>query len=207
MLKGKVTLKQLKCYVNYDIINTMRTAEDPDVSKLLFTGGILMGKTVRTFKMEGVRLEIVSTNRSFDVYITIVKGTYLPKKREHHAWSIRFKTSKEQEIAKETIRIKLKGQKYKRNNLGKPFKKVFTTDDNMEIRLWIASPFYLSNDLRDEYWAVRDAKKAKVHAKNIPAHAGICTRFVGIVKGTKKATGYTNNNLFKPYQGGSCTPK
>lgn len=166
-----------------------------------------MGEFVRTFSMDGVNLKVVSKEKSFDVFVTIVKGTYLPMKREHQAWSIRFKVNEDQRTVQQTIRIKCKNQKYPKSNLGKPFKKNYTTDDGIQVRLWIAPAFYLSKELREKYWSERDEKKAKKAAKQRPSYIGICSRVGGNGKNNERKVAYSNNNLFKPYQGGSCIPK
>lgn len=162
-----------------------------------------MGKVVRESVLEGVKLRVTPKKNSFDVEVIIPKGRYLPKKASNRLWSISIKKTDENRIFEEKIRVKFTDQKYPKKDLNYTYKKVIVLCDSTEVRICIQPAFYLNQQRREKFWKKREEREKAEQAKR-QSYVGICTRVGG---SSRTRTNYTRNNLFKPYQGGKCSPK
>lgn len=158
---------------------------------------------VRQTCLEGVTVKVVQHRNSFDVLITIPKGTNLWQKRENeHCW-VKFKTHKFHKAAHKEIELKVSGAKYDTTQLLKHFRKEFGIEEGGRCSISLFPEFYLPEDLAEK--SKREREYREKYGKFTP---GICTR-VGGAKRQKRgsSTVYTRNNAGHPYPGGKCTPK
>lgn len=152
----------------------------------------------------GVTVEVVSRPKSFDVTITIPKGTNLWEKRENnHCW-IRFSTHKYHRVAHQEIVLRAKNRQYDFSQLLKHFRKDFAIEEGGRCFISVFPTFYLPEEYAEK--SRRQRKWRDMYGKGSP---GICTRVGGSSKRNKrgKSTVYTYNNANHPYQGGKCSPK
>lgn len=159
-----------------------------------------MGKIVRELTLDGISIKVVSNDKSFDVYVKIKKGAILNKKRKSKQCEIQFRGAVRRNVAKGEIQIKFENVRYNKRNLEEVFERTFILDRIIEGKIYISPDFYLSEYL---------LKKCKEQREQ--EHEKLCERLVQAERNAgnrkQKDNRYPYTNLFKPYQGGSCSPK
>jgi len=163
-----------------------------------------MGNYARVSILDGVKLKVTPKKNWFNVELIIPKGTYLPKNSKNNLWSINFRLMGGNRTVENTIKIEFENQRYNKRNLSEVFEKIFTLDNKVEVRLCIQPAFYLSERLREQYWTIKEQERKEQKKAQRPSYAGICTK---VSRESKTNPKYTYKNLYKPYQGGGCSPK
>lgn len=154
--------------------------------------------------LDGVEVKIISRAKTFDVIITIPKGTNFWQKRENENCWIKFKTHKFHRASHKEIVLKVRNQPYDFTQLLKHFRKEFGIEEGGRCIISVFPTFYLP-----EEYAEKSKKEREWRNANGAKSPGICTRVGGGFGGGKrgKSTVYTVSNASHPYQGGKCSPK
>lgn len=158
---------------------------------------------VRETCLDGVTVKVISRTNSFDVFITIPKGTNLWQKRENdHCW-VKFVTHQYHRKTHKEIVLKARNQPYDFSQLLKHFRKDFAIEEGGRCVVSVFPTFFLPEEYAEK--SKREREWRDTHGSRNP---GICTK-VGGPKLAKcgKPTVYTTTNLGHPYQGGKCAPK
>lgn len=154
--------------------------------------------------LDGVEVKIISRAKTFDVIITIPKGTNFWQKRENnHCW-IKFKTHQFHRASHKEIVLTAKNQPYDFSQLLKHFRKDFAIEEGGRCIISVFPTFYLP-----EEYAEKSRQEREWRDTYGTRNPGICTRVGGSAGRGKrgKSTVYSHNNASHPHQGGKCSPK
>lgn len=172
-----------------------------------------MEKTVRRVSLDGVTLTILVKEESFGVIIDIEEGTALNQKRKFKDCYIKFQVAEKRYIAKKAMHFTLPRQKYDPKQIMVNFKHHYDLKSGLSCTISLAPEFYLSEPLLKKYnrkkVQAEERKKQKQARKRDEAEMErFYKEFGESDRGGKRGpTVYIGNNAFKPYQGGSCSPK
>lgn len=162
-----------------------------------------MGEVIRkrTIK-EGIEINVIIKDRTFDVYVDITPEADLSKKIDCEEFTLKFRSSNQAKKLDRTIRLARKNVKYNNNSDVSNLPLSYQCRE-YKCKISLAPKVYVTDEIIEEIKIKRMEKR-----KNKPKKKKV--RFNDKYRpgrSVSSVTKYSKNNITRPYSGGLCTPK